>query len=145
MSKPILSELEYNADDVASAILSNADLAIANDDLGVTDVSDKFVLDSAWSEYVVRNIYKFMNFIFFNVGAEKSSVPSSNDTIWTIDSDIRPNDVYAVTSVTREGDTSNMIKIIDTTGIIQIDSPVEVLSSSDAYFRVIINGWYRMD
>ena len=30
MSKPILSELEYNADDVASAILSKADLSITN-------------------------------------------------------------------------------------------------------------------
>ena len=30
MSKPILSELEYNADDVASAILSKADLSITS-------------------------------------------------------------------------------------------------------------------
>ena len=46
MPKPVLSDSLFNADDVATAILDEANLQVTNQNLGVTDITSSFVINS---------------------------------------------------------------------------------------------------
>lgn len=143
MPKPVLSDSLFNADDVATAVLAEANLQIANSDLGVADITSSFVRNSNWSSYRYDKVFKFMGFVFFSLGAVKTSTPSDLEVIWTIsDSALHPSDQYHTNSITYQGDFSNLIEI-KTNGEIPVRDPVQG-SGSDASFRVLINGWYRI-
>lgn len=143
MPKPILSDSLFNADDVATAILAEANLQVANSNLGVTDITSSFARNSSWSDYKTNKVFIFMGFVFYNLGAIKTSTPSSGDAIWTIsDSNYFPSHQYHTNTITYSGDSANLIEM-NTTGTITINNPDQP-SGSDANFRVLINGWYRI-
>ena len=80
MSKPVLSELEYNADDVASAILSSADLSVTNEDFGVTDHSSIFTFQTGWSD-TNAICYGFNGFMFCSLTAlHADATPGDEET-----------------------------------------------------------------
>lgn len=142
MSKPILSELEYNADDVASAILQQADLSITNEDLGITDFSSSITFTSPYSEYQDIQAYAFNGFAFVSFGcyASGSSI-SHGDEIATIsNSDFHPNVATNLLTMAWQGDTAERV-LFQTNGEIIISGPVDV--GSDANYYILINGWYR--
>ena len=144
MSKPILSELEYNADDVASAILSKADLSITNDNLGVTDVSSSYTLQSGWTNEINPLIaYRFMGFIFLNISVSHSGgSPSDQESIYSIDDDdFKPADVQSFPTVGHSRDLAYGV-VVHTDGNIKIYYPDN--PSGDATFYVTVNGWYRI-
>ena len=142
MSKPILSELEYNADDVASAILQQADLSIANEDLGVGDISDKFSFQNSYNQWYDFQCYSFMGFVFVSFGCYKNaSTVSSGDVIASIsDSDYHPSTDMNLQTIGYEGDLAERIYLA-TDGDIKVAGPVN--AGSDNNFYILVNGWYR--
>ncbi len=142
MSKPILSELEYNADDVASAILQQADLSITNEDLGVTNISSNFVIDSAWNSWDSCGAFKFNGFVFLYLNAYYSgSDLSNNRTVFSInDSDFYPSEDTYFVSCSYQGDSASNVAL-KSTGTVLIDSP---LNEGDGNFYMVINGFYRL-
>lgn len=140
MAKPILSELEYNADDVASAILSQADLSVTNEDLGVTDRSSDFSIQSGWSDNYSA-FYSFNGFMFVMFYASHAGgVPDHMEAIFSnSNDDTRTSEVYVFPSVGSEGDTSANIRAL-TDGDIVVSAPV---GAGDPGYFVNINGWYR--
>lgn len=140
MPKPVLSDSLFNADDVATAILSEANLQISNSNLGVTDISSSFSHNSNWS-FSGFHAFKFNGFVFIAGQASTSSTPSGNDlTMSTItDSTVRPTSDTAMPTASYEGDTGNFVKVY-TTGEVFISAPINVGSGA---FYVVFNGFYR--
>tara|TARA_Y100001963_G_scaffold104549_1_gene144109 strand:+ start:1116 stop:1550 length:435 start_codon:yes stop_codon:yes gene_type:complete len=142
MSKPVLSELEYNADDVASAILQKADLSITNENLGVTDISSEFTFASGWQLEAHETIaYAFNGFVFININCvHVGGSPSSGENIGSIsDSDYHPITKTTMPSIGNQADSSYAI-IFETDGDISQLSPVNEGSTN---FHVVCNGFYR--
>ena len=142
MSKPILSELEYNADDVASAILSKADLSITNEDLGVTDISSSFSFQSGWqSEFHGILAYSFNGFVFINVSCvHPDGTPSSDEVMISCsDSDYHPSTKFSAPNISKEGDSNTAI-IFTTDGDIECKGP---LNEGGTAFYVVFNAFYR--
>ena len=139
MPKPVLSDSLFNADDVATAILSEANLQISNNALGVTDRRSIFSLDSNFSLAKLR-AYSFNGFMFLNWYLYRSGTPTTGDTLLTItDSSFYPDEQYSLPSMAYEGDTAEHIEV-NTNGSILIKSPTNV--GSNTWFTVV-NGWYR--
>lgn len=144
MPRPILSETTFNSDNIATSILQQANLQIANSSLGVTDVSNKFdVYDSSVNEDTsAKKCYEFMGFIFINLRPVVANA-SGNVYLYQInDSDYYPDVYYYGNTISYQKDSVNAIVIYPTNGIISGDS-VDVPSGSDANFRFNINMWYR--
>tara|TARA_B100000686_G_scaffold257181_1_gene269177 strand:+ start:621 stop:1055 length:435 start_codon:yes stop_codon:yes gene_type:complete len=140
MSKPILSELEYNADDVASAILQQADLSITNEDLGVSDKSSLFTFESGWSSTEAL-CFSFNGFMFVQLACQHDgSTPGTTEQFCVIsDSNYHPAYDCNMTSIAYEGDSVNSINF-QTNGNIRITHP---LNQGGDNFFVKCNGWYR--
>ena len=110
---------------------------------GVTDITSSFTRDSNWSQAgEPDSVFHFNGFVFYNLGASKSSTPGNFETVWTIATSYRPSQNYHCTFSTYQGDTSHNVSI-QTSGIIQCVLPTAP-TGSDATFRVIINGWYKL-
>ena len=139
MSKPILSELEYNASDVASAILASADLSVTNQDFGVTDVSSSFVLDSNWTSEYSPQCFAFNGFCFISFACKKDNA-AHNDVVMNVGSDYRPESNTPIGSSAHEGDTPKWL-LFRTDGVVELNFP-ENEGGSD--FHLVINGWYRI-
>ena len=140
MSKPVLSELEYNADDVASAILSKADLSITNEDLGVTDHSSLFTFQSGWSE-TNAICYGFNGFMFVCLTAKHGDAdPGNPETFCVIsDSDYHPSEWLAAPTVSYQGDTAQYVEF-NTNGNIDVR---HYLNPSASSYYIAVNCWYR--
>ena len=140
MSKPILSELEYNASDVASEILSKADLSLTNENLGVTDHSSIFTFESGWS-YTEKICYGFNGFMFVCLYAHHAAgTPASPETFCSIsDSDYHPNETIFAPTVSYEGDTAQYVCFY-TYGDIKVHHAVNL---GDSAWNVCVNAWYR--
>ena len=141
MSKPILSELEYNASDVASAILSTADLTITNEELGVTARDSIFVKQSAIDNFTRCVAYSFNGFMFFSGYFENDDeAPASDTTLVQIsDSDFYPSTEVVFPVSSYQGDTATFGKITTSGGIAFIDPT----SAGDDHWRATANFWYR--
>lgn len=140
MSKPILSELEYNADNVASAILSQADLSVTNEDLGVTERTSDFIAQSGWTTSQMY-IFSFNGFMFFSGSfVHADSVPADGEA-FVINSNIdtRPSVAFHLSGGGYQGDTVNFVSI-NTDGEVTVDSPTGTGASS---YYLSVNGWYR--
>ena len=143
MPKPVLSDSLFNADDVATAILAEANLQVTNSELGVTDITSGFTRGSGWSAYAGSDLVVLFNgFVFYNLGASRTTTPSPNAIVWNISSDYRPNTQFRTTFVTHQLDSANFV-YITTDGYFKLDSP-SVQSGSDSTYRVVLNGWYRI-
>lgn len=139
MSKPILSELEYNASDVASAILNNADLAIANEDLGVTDRSSDFSVGTGWAGSIIA--YSFNGFMFVNSGIYHAGTgqPAHGETMFSnSETTTRPNQSYTVASLGYQADSA--VVEAKTDGTFTINDPDNQGISN---FYATVNFWYR--
>jgi len=141
MSKPILSELEYNASDVASAILSKADLSVTNEDLGVTDRSSLFTIQAGWSSGDL-SAYSFNGFMFISAYFSHSGgEPDNGETVWVIsDSDFFPTELISMPSISYEGDNALRMQF-QTDGDVTVSWATDTGSSSTWYG--CINGFYR--
>jgi len=142
MSKPILSELEYNADDVASAILEQSDLAITNEELGFSDVSSYITKNGSWTDWHDRKALKFQKIIFIYLNGYYSSVPANDTIIFTIDdADLRPEETVVIPGAySYEGDNATLYKV-KTNGDITVENPI---SAGDDTWRFIINATYHL-
>ena len=139
MSKPILSELEYNASDVASAILENAELSVTNQDFAVSDRASIFVTATGWN-LDNHNFYSFNGFMFCSGRFYKATDPSNGETVCNInDSGLYPNSLYAFPSISHEGDYMQRLEF-DTDGSLAVVNPV---NQGGDYFYITFNGWYR--
>lgn len=139
MPKPVLSDSLFNADDVATAVLDEANLQVSNSFFAVTTVTDLFTLSSP---YTIDNevFYVFNKFAFVCMSFDSSSV-SNGDIMGSINSDYLPvvDVVFPVTGY--QGDTANYIKV-KTNGDIQLSHPD---NTGGSHFYGSINGWYRVE
>tara|TARA_B100000700_G_scaffold300452_1_gene368607 strand:- start:14 stop:454 length:441 start_codon:yes stop_codon:yes gene_type:complete len=144
MSKPILSELEYNADDVASAILEQADLSVTNQDFAVGDQRSSLELQSGWSNMpsnLPPYLYTFNGFAFIAVSCyHPGGSPSSGEVFLKItNSDFHPVEKIHFPTTGYQGDTGEYV-VFQPDGDVEIQNP-DNAGASDYYLT--INGWYR--
>ena len=120
MSKPILSELEYNANDVASAILQEADLSIANEDLGIVDRTSLFDEQNSYelASGTYAGAYSFNGFLFVNFSVDRDQ-PYAGACLQCSDSDFYPTVVTTMPTISHEGDRANYVEF-DTSGNVNI-------------------------
>ena len=138
MPKPILSDSLFNADDVATAVLNEANLQIASNDLGVVDRTSLFVAGTDVTLYNMK-AFSFNGFMFIQGRGEDSS-PGHNSTVMTIsDANFRPSYQATMPSVAYEGDTMAML-IFQTNGNVDTSYPVNV---GNASLFFVVNGFYR--
>tara|TARA_B100000686_G_scaffold110965_1_gene118177 strand:- start:1046 stop:1471 length:426 start_codon:yes stop_codon:yes gene_type:complete len=140
MSKPILSELEYNASDVASAILSQADLSVTNQDFAVTDRTDNFDIQSGWTDNGSK-MFSFNGFMFISIFIYHSvDEPSEGEVAFQVDtSDLYPDGDYYFNTISGAGDLANYLKF-NSSGELSVHGPED---HGDTLFRVVTNGFYR--
>lgn len=143
MPKPILSDSLFNADDVATAILSEANLQVTNSDLGVTDVTSSYVLNSNWDAWDDDFCYKFNGFVFVQLNAYIDSVDlSSNLTVYTInDSNLHPSSKQSMPTITFDNDSATGL-YFHTNGNVIVLEPKDM--SSNPRYHLKVNGWYRI-
>tara|TARA_B100001029_G_scaffold178932_1_gene186807 strand:- start:2860 stop:3288 length:429 start_codon:yes stop_codon:yes gene_type:complete len=140
MPKPVLSDSLFNASDVATAVLDNADLSVTNQDFGVVDRSDKFTHSSSYS-FNFFQAYSFNGFMFISFQCVTTSSPTSGDAVSNInDSTFYPIAETVLPGIGYEGDSLNYLKIIASTGALEIYSP---LPQGIVNFYITINGFYR--
>ena len=143
MPKPILSDSLFNADDVATAILSEANLQVTNSQLGVTDRSSLLVYESGWSDgdsNIPRKLFTFNGFAFISAMCYHSGTPGNTETVITLsDTNYAPTVDYSLPTASFQGDTAQTVRIV-TNGEIRIQYPVNV---SDSGYTINFNGFYR--
>ncbi len=140
MPKPVLSDSLFNADDVATAVLNNANLQIANNSLGVTDVSDQYTIVGSFLTWHTLYAFKFMDFIFLNASTYQNNVGNASGNLWSMTSDVTPTNDYHCGTISHHGDTAEYIRI-GSNGNISYSNMVD---NSSSYWHVIINCWYRL-
>tara|TARA_R100000234_G_scaffold42895_1_gene25481 strand:+ start:161 stop:538 length:378 start_codon:yes stop_codon:yes gene_type:complete len=106
-----------------------------------TDVSNKFVRQSGWLLWNAHKCFKFDGFIFCNLTTYRASPPAASDIIYVIDSDLRPNEVHRIPTVSHQGDTADYVEI-NPDGNINIPN---AHGSGDTAYYVVTNFWYRLD
>jgi|TARA_A100001015_G_scaffold57707_1_gene63516 hypothetical protein len=141
MPKPILSDSLFNADDVATAILNEANLQIANSNLQVVNRTSLF---SPQNGYTVptdtsSGAYSFNGFMFVNFRLEKTGSDSTSACFIITDSNFYPSVLTTMPTISHEGDRANYVEF-DTNGNVNVSIPSD--QGGDT-FHVIINGWYR--
>lgn len=142
MPKPVLSDSLFNADDVATAVLAEANLQVANSSLGVTDISNVFDLNSSvWThDPNSKHGFYFNGFVFFTAYFYASNVPASNTVIYSIsNSDYRPHAVYNLPGTGWQGDSASRVEV-RTNGDIVIKDPYEAVGNG---YYITVNGWWR--
>ncbi len=141
MSKPILSELEYNASDVASAILVNLDLSIANEDLGVTTKTDNFSLSLGFVATYFQ-AYRFNGFMFISGGFKHDGGAPSNGEIFLScdDSGDYPISDTFFLGHGYQGDNAYMLNF-NSDGEFKVHDPI---GTGESAFYFGCNGFYRI-
>lgn len=141
MPKPVLSDSLFNADDVATAILSEANLQVSNNDLGVTEISNPLNNGIMTVDTTYTKMFKFNGFIFLQYRLTHSATPTSGDIIASIaDSNNYPSYQVLHNSVAYQGESVDRIEI-HTNGNIVSRNPD---AAGDAGFRVHGNLFYRL-
>lgn len=141
MPKPVLSDSLFNADDVATAVAQEANLQVANENLGVVDRSSLFTKNSSWidNSHSIR-AYSFNGFMFVNINIYSGSTPGSGTEMYQInDSNYYPTIFFTAPTVSYEGDLAFAV-YIQTNGQIQIAHP---LNPGQSAFHVVSNFFYR--
>ena len=124
MPKPVLSDSLFNADDVATRVLQEANLQVSNNQLGVYDRSSIFVVESGITTNQLK-CYSFNGFMFYSIYLNHfGSTPSNGEKMIQIsDSNFYPNDQYSAPTSAHQGDTAERTKWT-TDGQFQIHNPV---------------------
>ena len=140
MPKPVLSDSLFNADNVATAILNEANLQIASSDLGVVDRTSLFTPTNSYTLPTLTHAgaYSFNGFMFVNFRLSRTG-GAKNSCMTISDSNFYPIEVTSMPTISHEGDRANYVEF-DTSGNINISLGSDQGSST---FYVIFNGWYR--
>lgn len=140
MPKPVLSDSLFNASDVASAILNEADLSSIGNTFAVVDRTSLF---TAQNSYILSSngagAYSFNGFMFVNFRIERSGGAVSGTCVSISDSNFYPTKLHTMPTISHEGDRANYVAF-NTSGDIDMHLPSD--QGSSAFFSVI-NGWYR--
>ena len=141
MPKPVLSDSLFNADDVATAILDNANLAVANSLFTVTDISSS-IANTYSNINQALCAYAYNGFVFINISGYNNSPPSNGTTLYTItDSDYYPDKSYYFPTIAYQGDSAMYVEIT-TSDLLKVVWPRNL---GDTTFYVMINGFYRYE
>ena len=137
MSKPVLSELEYNASDVASAILENADLSVTNEDLGVSSITTLLTPISTMNIEYLR-AYSFNGFVYVSARGWGDE-PDDEDKIFDINDDYTPIENTVFPTVSHAGDTATYL-LFKTNDEVIVSVPE---NPGHTNWNFAFNGWYR--
>ena len=142
MPKPVLSDSLFNADDVATAVLAEANLQVTNNDLGVVDRSSIFQYKTGFGQHFDKVAYSFNGFMFISMGIihNGSGITDGESPFEITDSDFYPIANHVFPTVSHQGDTANSLQI-QSNGQVTIYSPVD--SGNAGAWLGIINGFYR--
>ena len=142
MPKPVLSDSLFNADDVATAVLAEANLQIANSNLGVSDISSSVTLQSGWTVSHLKFLY-FNGFVFWGgFFTHGGGTPANNEAIATIDdANYRPTEIWRCQAIGFQTDSGSNVRIL-TNGRIEIEDPV---NTGHTNFYVQINNFYHIN
>lgn len=142
MPKPVLSDSLFNADDVATAVLAEANLQVANSNLGVSDISSHFTLQSGWQTNA-ENFLFFNGFVFWcGYYYHGGGTPSDPETFITIDtSDYIPASTYVFPTSSYQGDTGSRV-LVNTAGDISIQNPTNLSNST---YYIAVNGFWNVN
>lgn len=141
MPKPVLSDSLFNADDVATAVLAEANLQITNSDLGVVNRSTEFSYGAGFSTNNHDPVaYSFNGFMFVSLNCKKQSNLQSGDVVVQVsNSDYRPITRTSSSIVSHEGDLAFCLDI-KTSGNIEVSIPVNPGGST---FHIATQFFYR--
>ena len=141
MPKPVLSDSLFNADNVATAILNQANLSVTNQDFAVSTITSEFTVSTGFNMYSDSIAYSFNGFVFLAMSfAHPGPGITTNETIFTVSNTYKAiTDTFLVTS-SYEGDTAYTVKA-KTDGSFIIESPHDIGGSGNFYMT--INGFYR--
>lgn len=140
MPKPVLSDSLFNADDVATAVLAEANLQIANNAFAVSDISSDFTLQTGWTasseHFLYTNGFVFWSGYYYHSGG----TPSHNEVfIINGNSNYRPNSRWEFPAIGYEGDTSASVRL-ESNGDIKINLPGNVGGST---YYIVVNGFWH--
>lgn len=140
MPKPVLSDSLFNADDVATAVLAEANLQIANSDLGVSDISSSFTYTSGFTVNQDHAMY-FNGFIFYSAYIiHYNGSPSNGAKIADItNANYRPSASYNFPAIGFQGDVGSSVEVTSS-GEIKIHNPTNVSSSN---YYITLNGFWN--
>lgn len=141
MPKPVLSDSLFNAGDVATAVLAEANLQVTNNDLGVVDRSSLWSYGTGFanSNHGIR-AYSFNGFMFISINCTSTSTPSNGATVIQIsDSDFYSNEKLSAPTVSYQGDLAYTLEI-NTSGTVNVLLPTNV---SAVEYYIVANFWYR--
>lgn len=142
MPKPVLSDSLFNADDVATAVLAEANLQIANSDLGVVDRAGLFSYGTGFlnNNHPIR-AYSLIGFMFVNIHCYlPNATPSNNAVVITCsDSNFYSTATQSAVTLGYELDSGYSLNIL-TNGNITIEVPTNRGGSN---FLVVANFFYR--
>ena len=140
MPKPVLSDSLFNADDVATAVLAEANLQVANSNLGVTDITSNFVSVSTGWSLEFSNVFTFNSMVFFQLTCPHTGTPAQTEVFATIaNSDYHPASNCRFVTSSFEGDTAWHVELT-TNGEFKIREP-EDTGSSGLYY-IMVTGAY---
>jgi len=139
MPKPVLSDSLFNADDVATAVLAEANLQVANSNLGVTDIGSHFTVGAGWAGQYQKFLY-FNGFVFWaGYYFHSGGAPSGGETFLTIDNaDYRPSVLWRLPAHGYQGDSGSRIEV-NTNGDIKIMDPYNVGSAT--FYLTVSHFW----
>lgn len=140
MPKPVLSDSLFNADDVATAVLAEANLQVANENLGVSIITTNFYsVTSGWT-LETSNVWTFNSIVFFNFICRHTGTPGSSEVFLTIqDSDYHPDTAHVFNTSSFEGDTAWHVQLT-TNGEFKIRDPFD--TGSSGLYYIVCNGQY---
>ena len=140
MPKPVLSDSLFNAGDVATAVLNEADLQITNEELGLSDVSSSISFSSGFSGTVVMK--KFFKIVFVTInGNHDDGNPNQNETIATLGSNLTPSVQVFFPTIAFQKDTAHYV-YLNTSRQFKVSSPD---ATGDLPWYFVINGWFHID
>ena len=137
MPKPVLSDSLFNADDVATAVLAEANLQVANSNLGVTDITSGFMSPASGWALESSNVFTFNSIVFFQLICRHTGTPGQTETFATIaSSNYYPQATSRFPTSSFEGDTAWHVEI-NTNGELKIREPHDTggLGFQDDTFR----------
>lgn len=143
MPKPVLSDSLFNADDVATAVIAEANLQTLDLNLGVTDITSEFTLGTGWSyntnnfDYAIK-AYTFNGFVFIMGAVGRGD--TSQMTAFTVTTNYRPTVEAYMPTISYQGDSGWALRVM-TNGNIDVIQPNNVSSGS---FYITFNGFYRI-
>lgn len=145
MPKPILSDSLFNADDVATAVLAEANLQVANSSLGVTDIESSLSLGTNVEDQYTPGssimFYHFNGFVFLTGTFKHNGSPSNNQVVLQItDSQYRPKKEFYTNSIHYQGDQAERI-FFETGGDIKLINPSNTGAST---FYFLLNTHWRV-